>query len=111
MSRPKQDILQGTLDMLILQTLALEPEWNASENNRQAKYYHLTRTGRRQLSQDAAHDLRAARNEVVLAHVLGSGRSALTIASTNPSTLTPEERANDCLPAAEATTASSVWAK
>jgi PadR family transcriptional regulator PadR len=89
MARNKQDLLQGTLDLLILQTLALEPmhgwgisqriqqisrdvlqvnqgslypalhrleqqgwidaEWDASENNRQAKYYRLTRNGRKQL--------------------------------------------------------------
>ena len=102
MARQKQDLLQGTLDMLILQTLALEPmhgwgisqriqqisrdvlrvnqgslypalhrleqqgwidaEWDASENNRQAKYYRLTRNGRRQLDRRArelgAHDRR-----------------------------------------------------
>ncbi len=92
MARQKQDLLQGTLDLLILQTLALEPmhgwgisqriqqisrdvlrvnqgslypalhrleqqgwidaEWDASENNRQAKYYRLTRTGRRQLTEE-----------------------------------------------------------
>lgn len=85
----KTDLLQGTLDLLILKTLALEPlhgwgitqriqqisrdvlqvqqgslypalhrlenrgwvdsEWRASEKNRQAKYYRLTRAGRRQL--------------------------------------------------------------
>jgi PadR family transcriptional regulator PadR len=83
------DLLQGTLDLLILQTLSLEPmhgwgvaqriqqvskdalqvgqgslypalyrleykgwirsEWGSSENNRRAKYYRLTATGRRQL--------------------------------------------------------------
>jgi transcriptional regulator len=83
------DLLQGTLDLLILKTLALEPmhgwgisqriqqisqdslqvqqgslypalhrleaqgwvdsEWGASENNRKAKYYHLTEAGRKQL--------------------------------------------------------------
>ncbi len=83
------DLLQGTLDLLILRTLALEPmhgwgiaqriqqasqnvlqigqgslypalhrleykgwilaDWKASENNRKAKYYALTRTGKRQL--------------------------------------------------------------
>src|SRR5271168_3567033 len=83
------DLLQGTLDLLILKTLALEPmhgwgiaqriqqvsedtlqigqgslypalhrleykgwieaDWGASENNRRAKYYSLTRPGRRQL--------------------------------------------------------------
>ena len=92
MARQKQDLLQGTLDMLILQTLALEPmhgwgisqriqqisrdvlrvnqgslypalhrleqqgwidaEWDASENNRQAKYYRLTRTGKQQLAEE-----------------------------------------------------------
>ncbi len=88
------EILQGTLDVLILKTVALEPmhgwgiaqriqqisrdvlqiqqgslypalyrlerkglvraEWGASENNRRAKYYSLTKTGRRQLDQELA---------------------------------------------------------
>jgi PadR family transcriptional regulator PadR len=92
MSKPKSDLLQGTLDMLILKTLALEAmhgwgisqriqqisqgvlcvnqgslypalhrleqqgwissEWGNSENNRQAKYYQLTRTGRKQLADE-----------------------------------------------------------
>jgi transcriptional regulator len=83
------DLLQGTLDLLILQTLAPEPmhgwgiaqriqqiskdilqigqgslypalyrleykgwikaEWESSENNRRAKFYRLTATGRKQL--------------------------------------------------------------
>src|SRR6266550_1547013 len=83
------DLLQGTLDLLILRTLALEPmhgwgiaqriqqvskdalqigqgslypalhrleykgwikaEWGASENNRKAKFYSLTKTGKKQL--------------------------------------------------------------
>jgi PadR family transcriptional regulator, regulatory protein PadR len=91
-SKPKSDILQGTLDVLILKTLQLEPmhgwgisqriqqisenvlqvnqgslypalhrleeqglihaKWGASENNRQAKYYELTRAGRKQLAQE-----------------------------------------------------------
>ena len=91
-NKAKADLLQGTLDMLILKTLALEPthgwgitqrlqqisggtfnvnqgslypalyrleqqgwiesEWGNSENNRQAKYYKLTRAGRRQLSEE-----------------------------------------------------------
>ncbi len=86
------DILQGTLDLLILRTLALGPmhgwgisqriqqmsedvlrvnqgslypalqrletrgwltsSWGASENNRQAKFYELTRAGRRQLQSE-----------------------------------------------------------
>ena len=89
MNKAKSDLLQGTLDMLILKTLALEPahgwgisqriqqvsrdvlqvnqgslypalyrlehqgwiasEWGTSENNRKAKFYRLTREGRRQL--------------------------------------------------------------
>ena len=92
MAKPKSDLLQGTLDLLILKTLALEPmhgwgitqriqqisggalvvnqgslypallrleqqgwidsEWDVSENNRQAKYYKLTRSGRRQLADE-----------------------------------------------------------
>jgi PadR family transcriptional regulator PadR len=83
------DLPQGTLDLLILRTLALEPqhgwaiservqqvssdvlripqgslypalhrlerrgwikaEWGTSENNRRAKYYELTRSGKKQL--------------------------------------------------------------
>ena len=83
------ELLQGTLEMMVLKTLSLEPmhgwgiaqriqqvsedvlrvnqgslypalhrledegwisaEWGASENNRKAKYYRLTRRGQRQL--------------------------------------------------------------
>jgi len=89
MSKAQLDLLQGTLDLLILKTLAVGPmhgwgisqriqqisedvlrvnqgslypalhrleasgwieaEWGASENNRQAKFYRLTRTGQKQL--------------------------------------------------------------
>jgi PadR family transcriptional regulator, regulatory protein PadR len=92
MDKQRSELLQGTLDLLILKTLALEPmhgwgitqriqqisegvlqvnqgslypalvrleqqgwissEWGTSENNRQAKYYTLTRTGRKQLNQE-----------------------------------------------------------
>lgn len=85
----KADLLQGTLDMLVLKALSLQPlhglgvsnrinqitngtfdvkpgslfpalhrmeeagwlksEWGESENNRRAKFYSLTRAGRRQL--------------------------------------------------------------
>ena len=91
MSRPS-DLVQGTLDLLLLKILALEPlngwaisqrlrqvsgdilqvsdgslypalhkleqegwiaaEWKASENNRRAKFYSLTRLGRRQLQKE-----------------------------------------------------------
>jgi len=90
--KQKSDLLQGTLDLLILKTLALEPmhgwgisqrlqqlshgvlsvnqgslypafhrleaqgwissSWGNSENNRQAKYYELTKTGRKQLAEE-----------------------------------------------------------
>jgi transcriptional regulator len=86
------DLLQGTLDLLILRTLALEDmhgwgiaqriqqvsnnvlqigqgslypalhrleykgwieaDWRASENNRKAKYYALTRSGKKQLESE-----------------------------------------------------------
>jgi transcriptional regulator len=92
MAKEKSDLLQGTLDLLILKTLALEPmhgwgisqriqqmsdgvlnvnqgslypalfrlehrgwieaEWDSSENNRKAKYYKLTRAGRKQLAEE-----------------------------------------------------------
>ena len=99
MGKPS-DLIQGTLDLLILKTLALEPrhgwaiakriqqvsrdvlqvqqgslypalhrleqqgwigsEWDASENNRQAKYYRLTRTGRKQLLEERENWARMA---------------------------------------------------
>jgi transcriptional regulator len=89
MGEKKTDLLRGTLDLLILKALSLEPlhgvgisrriaqitrgafqvsfgslfpslhrmeekgwveaEWHASENNRRAKYYRLTSSGRGQL--------------------------------------------------------------
>lgn len=95
MAKTKSDLLQGTLDMLILKTLALEPmhgwgvsqriqqissgvlninqgslypalyrledqgwieaEWGSSDNNRQAKYYKLTRAGRKQFDKETAN--------------------------------------------------------
>ena len=94
MARKKGDLLQGTLDMLILRTLTtgpmhgyaivrrlqqvsddvlqveegslypalyrmaakgwIEPEWGTSENNRRAKFYRLTKAGRRQLRDEVA---------------------------------------------------------
>jgi transcriptional regulator len=93
MSRPT-DLVQGTLDLLILRVIALEPmhgwaiarrirqmsneelrvgqgslypalhkleqngwieaKWGDSENNRKAKYYSLTRAGRRALEKETA---------------------------------------------------------
>jgi PadR family transcriptional regulator PadR len=94
MSKPT-DLVQGTLDLLILKILALEPhhgwaigqrlkqvsgdvlqvsdgslypalhkleqegwitaEWKPSENNRRAKFYSLTRLGRKELEKEAAN--------------------------------------------------------
>ena len=94
MSKPT-DLVQGTLDLLILKILALEPlngwaigqrlkqvsddvlqvsdgslypalhkleqegwitaEWKSSENNRRAKFYSLTRLGRKELGKEAAN--------------------------------------------------------
>jgi PadR family transcriptional regulator, regulatory protein PadR len=93
-SKPS-DLVQGTLDLLLLKILALEPlngwaigqrlkqvsgdilqvsdgslypalhkleqegwinaEWKPSENNRRAKFYSLTRLGRKQLAKEAAN--------------------------------------------------------
>jgi PadR family transcriptional regulator, regulatory protein PadR len=93
-SKPS-DLVQGTLDLLILKILALEPlngfavsqrlrqvsgevlqvsdgslypalhkleqegwitaEWKQTENNRRAKFYSLTRAGRRELEREAAN--------------------------------------------------------
>ena len=91
---PSTDLLQGTLDLLILRTLALEPmhgwgialriqqlsrevfqvgqgslypalhrleykgwiraDWGTSDNNRRARYYALTRAGKKQLDAELA---------------------------------------------------------
>jgi DNA-binding PadR family transcriptional regulator len=72
MSKPS-DLVQGTLDLLLLKILALEPlhgwaigqrlkqegwitaEWKPTENNRRAKFYSLSRLGRKQLQKEAAN--------------------------------------------------------
>jgi PadR family transcriptional regulator, regulatory protein PadR len=106
MSKPT-DLVQGTLDLLILKILALEPmhgwaisqrlkqiskevlqvsdgslypalhkleqdgwissEWKPSENNRRAKFYALTRTGRKKLDKETANwnRLSAAVSQIV----------------------------------------------
>jgi transcriptional regulator len=100
MDSPSTDVVQGTLDMLILKTLSLEPmhgfgiarrveqisrevfkvnpgslltalnrleragwldaEWRQTANSRRAKYYTLTRTGRRQLELETSDWARRA---------------------------------------------------
>jgi transcriptional regulator len=107
MPNQRIDLPQGTLDLLILKTLALEPQhgwaiseriqqisrdvlqiqqgslypalhrlerrgwikarWGASENNRRAKYYELTKSGRKQLEaeESAWRKLTAAVGQVL----------------------------------------------
>jgi PadR family transcriptional regulator PadR len=94
MTDARSELLQGTLEMLVLKTLSLEPmhgwglslrlrqisgdvfdvnqgslypalqrmlrrgwiraTWRASENNRRARYYDITREGRKQLEAQVA---------------------------------------------------------
>lgn len=96
MPESKLDLLQGTLDLMVMQTLAamgslhgygiarrieqgsgdevllnqgtiyaslvrlqhrgwISAEWGTSSNNRKAKFYSITRKGRKQLAEDAAY--------------------------------------------------------
>jgi transcriptional regulator len=94
--RPKLDLMKGTLDLMVLQTLVsmgplhgygiarrieqrsgdevllnqgtiyaslvrlqqrgwIKGAWGSSDNNRRAKYYSITRAGRKQLSQETSY--------------------------------------------------------
>jgi transcriptional regulator len=96
MTESKLDLLQGTLDLMVLQTLAtmgslhgygiarrieqisgdevllnqgtiyaslvrlqergwISAEWGTSDNNRKAKFYSITKKGRKQLADDAVY--------------------------------------------------------
>jgi len=96
MSKKRLELLQGTLDLMVLQTLAgmgtlhgygiarrieqvsgdevllnqgtiyaslvrlqqrgwISAEWGVSDNNRKAKFYAITRQGRKQLADDTAY--------------------------------------------------------
>ena len=96
MGHSKLDLLQGTLDLMVLQTLTsmgplhgygiarrieqasgdaillnqgtiyaslvrqqqrgwISAEWGTSDNNRKAKFYSITKRGRKQLTEDAAY--------------------------------------------------------
>lgn len=49
-------INQGTLYPVLLkleQEGSIDSEWGTSQNNRKAKFYHLTQSGRRQLESEA----------------------------------------------------------
>jgi len=101
MATDRGDLVQGTLDMLVLKALQLEPmhgwgiterieqwservlqlgqgtlypalyrlerqgliqsDWKVTENNRRARYYSLTRAGRRQLTEELAQWRRMSR--------------------------------------------------
>jgi PadR family transcriptional regulator PadR len=101
LTREKAEVLQGTLDMLVLRSLQLEPmhgwgiteriehwsesvlqlgqgtlypalyrlerqgliqsEWHVTENNRRARYYSLTRDGRRHLKEELTQWQRMSR--------------------------------------------------
>ncbi|HEV2422581.1 MAG TPA: PadR family transcriptional regulator [Candidatus Acidoferrales bacterium] len=101
MTESKSEVLQGTLDLMVLKTLAamgplhgygiarrieqiseealqlnqgtiyaslvrlqqkgwIKGEWGASDNNRKAKFYSLTRAGRKQLSAESENWKRIA---------------------------------------------------
>jgi PadR family transcriptional regulator PadR len=101
MADPKLDLLQGTLDLMVLQTLdAMGPlhgygiarrieqlsgneillnqgtiyaslvrlqqrgwiagEWGVSDNNRKAKFYAITKAGKRQMKEDRSQWMRLA---------------------------------------------------
>jgi transcriptional regulator len=105
---PKLDLLQGTLDLLVLRTLVsmgplhgygvarrieqlsgdevllnqgtiyaalvrlqnrgwIAAEWGASENNRRAKFYSITRSGRKRLTEETSYWRRLS---VVIGRVL-----------------------------------------
>jgi transcriptional regulator len=106
--QPNTDVIQGTLDLLILKTLSLGPlhgfgiarrveqvsrgvfkvnpgslltafqrlervgwldsEWRQSDNSRRAKFYSLTRPGRRRLDEEAANWVRLSS---AITHVIG----------------------------------------
>lgn len=106
-TKPSGELVQGTLDMLVLKTLArgqmhgyaiaqsiqaasrevlrveegslypalhrlelegfLDSQWRPSEHNRRAKFYRLTRLGRKQLSKESTHWSRLA---AAIAHVM-----------------------------------------
>ena len=58
MKPTKSDLLQGALDLLILKIVALGPvhlaaDRKATETGREAKFYRLTREGRKQLETES----------------------------------------------------------
>lgn len=115
MADSKLDLLQGTLDVMVLQTLSvlgsmhgygiarrieqvsgdelllnqgtiyaslvrlqqrgwIDAEWGASENNRKAKFYSITRNGNKQLAQDVAYWQRLS---TVMSRVFAIGKEGV----------------------------------
>ena len=109
MPRPKTDVMRGTLDLMVLKTLAatgplhgygiarrieqlsdnalalnqgtlhpaltrlarrrcISSSWGASDNNRRARFYRITRAGEKQLAQQTRHWNRIA---AVMGRLLG----------------------------------------
>ncbi len=76
MARDKSEILQGTLDLMVLKTLAamgmqqrwISGAWGTSDNNRKAKFYSITKSGRKQLHTEAQNWERIS---TVIGRVLG----------------------------------------
>ena len=119
METPNTDVIQGTLDMLILKTLSLEPmhgfgitrrveqvsrgvfkvnpgslltalnrleragwldaEWRQTANSRRAKYYRLTRAGKKQLEEETSNWSRRA--SAVARILKAEGSSYVTVAT------------------------------
>jgi transcriptional regulator len=51
-------INQGTIYLCLVRMVQkrwITAEWGASENNRQAKFYSISRTGKKQLAEEAAN--------------------------------------------------------
>jgi PadR family transcriptional regulator, regulatory protein PadR len=110
MTQPKADVLQGTLDLMVLKTLDtlgamhgygiaqriqqvsndvlhlnqgtlypallrleqrgwISATWGTSDNNRRAKYYSLTRAGRKQLAKEQGEWLRTVE---IMGRLLGN---------------------------------------
>src|SRR5262249_4837721 len=131
MDQPNTDLIQGTLDMLILKSLSLEPmhgfgiarrieqvsrgvfkvnpgslltafqrlervgwldsEWRQTENSRRAKFYWLTRAGRKQLDVEVADWNRRTSAIARLLKVEGENCGPMAPSPSRPAgTLQPE---------------------